>query len=192
MELSDNTLYRTIFNAIPSPVFVVDQDVRVADLNGTATTLAGEKETVLNRRGGEVLHCLHSRDVEKGCGRGPVCERCVIRNSVRTCLEGQAVSRTRTRLDFLPETGRKAMELLITASPMPNGGKPLALLIIEDITELSKLKSIVPMCMQCRKIRNDDQYWETVEQYFHDHIGVDVSHGICPACIDKHFPEYSH
>ena len=31
------------------------------------------------------------------------------------------------------------------------------------------------MCMQCRKIRNDDEYWQTVEQYFHDHIGVDFS-----------------
>jgi hypothetical protein len=68
---------------------------------------------------------------------------------------------------------------------LTGGGEPLALVIIEDITEISTLKSIIPMCMQCRKIRNDEQYWQTVEQYFHEHIGVDFSHGICPDCIDK-------
>jgi PAS domain-containing protein len=191
MDLSDNTLYRTILNAIPSPVFIVDGDVRITDLNAVASAMSGqEKRDVLQRHGGEVLHCLHSIDVEAGCGRGLVCKNCVIRNSVKTCLAGQAVSRARIRMDFLPETGQKTMELMITASPMPNGGEPLALLIIEDITELTKLKSIIPMCMQCRKIRNDDEYWQTVEQYFHDHIGADVSHGICPACIEKYYSEY--
>jgi hypothetical protein len=46
------------------------------------------------------------------------------------------------------------------------------------------------MCMKCRKIRNDEQYWQTVEQYFHEHIGVDFSHGICPKCVDEFFPEF--
>jgi PAS domain-containing protein len=66
MDLDGNSLYRTILNAIPSPVFIVDDDVRIADLNGIASTMSGqEKETVLKRRGGEALHCLHSADVEE-------------------------------------------------------------------------------------------------------------------------------
>lgn len=191
MELNDNSLYRSILNAIPSPVFIVDDDVQIADLNGVASAMSGgEMVAVLKRRGGEVLHCLHSTDVEEGCGRAPFCKRCVIRNSVKTCLAGQAVSRARMKMDFLPGSGRKAMDLLITASPMPGGGEPMALLIIEDITEISTLKSIIPMCMKCRKIRNDEQYWQTVEQYFHEHIGLDFSHGICPACVDQFYPEY--
>jgi hypothetical protein len=62
--------------------------------------------------------------------------------------------------------------------------------MIEDITEISTLKSIIPMCMKCRKIRNDEQYWQSVEQYFHEHIGVDFSHGICPECVDEFYPEF--
>jgi hypothetical protein len=117
--------------------------------------------------------------------RAPFCKQCVIRNSVKACLAGEAVIRARMKMDFLPESGQKTMELLITANPIPGNGEHLALVIIEDITEISTLKSIIPICMQCRKIRNDEQYWQTVEQYFHEHIGVDFSHGLCPACNDK-------
>jgi hypothetical protein len=94
------------------------------------------------------------------------------------------------KMDFLPESGRKTMELLITASPIASSDERLALLIIEDITEISTLKNIIPICFKCRKIRNDEQYWQTVEQYFHAHIGVDFSHGICPECVDGFYPEY--
>jgi PAS domain-containing protein len=186
----DNTLYRTILNAIPSPVFIVDEDVRIIDQNEAAAAMSGQKmELVLRRRGGEVLHCIHSTEVAEGCGRAPVCKACVIRNSVKACVEGQTVSRARMKMDFLPDAGQGTMELLITASPMP-GGERQALLIIEDITEISTLKSIIPMCMKCRKIRSDEEYWQSVEQYFHDHIGVDFSHGICPTCVEKYYPGY--
>jgi hypothetical protein len=191
MNLNDNTPYQTILNAIPTPVFVVDDDVRIADLNEVASGFSGqEKGDVLRRRGGEVLHCLYSTDVPEGCGRAPSCQQCVIRNSVTACLKGQAVSRARMKMDFLPGSGRKTMELLITASPIASSDERLALLIIEDITEISTLKSIIPMCMKCRKIRNDEQYWQSVEQYFHEHIGVDFSHGICPECVDEFYPEF--
>jgi hypothetical protein len=191
MNLNDNTLYQTILNAIPTPVFVVDDDVRITDLNQVAYSLSGqEKEAVLRRRGGEVLHCLHSSDVPEGCGRAPFCHQCVIRNSVKMCLHGQTVSRARMKMDFLPASGLKAMELLITASPIAGGSERLALLIIEDITEISTLKNIIPICMKCKKIRNDEQYWQTLEQYFNEHIGVDFSHGICPACADEFYPEF--
>jgi PAS domain-containing protein len=191
MNLNDNIPYRTILNAIPSPVFIVDDDVRIADLNVVASAMSGrETGDVLHHRGGEVLHCLHSTEVAEGCGKAPFCKQCVIRNAVKKCLEGHAVSRARMKMDFLPDSGQKSMELLITASPMPGGSEGRALLIIEDITEITALKNIIPMCMQCRKIRDDDQYWQTVEQYFHNHIGSDISHGICPACLDKYYSEY--
>jgi hypothetical protein len=68
------------------------------------------------------------------------------------------------------------------------GGEPLALLILEDIGEISTLRNILPICANCKKIRNDQQYWQHVEGYFHDYIGVDFSHGICPACMQDLYP----
>lgn len=53
--------YQTLIDAIPLMVFVVDEDVRVQDLNAAATAVfGGNGSVVLDRRGGEVLHCLHS------------------------------------------------------------------------------------------------------------------------------------
>jgi len=50
MNLNDNTPYQTILNAIPTPVFVVDDDVRIADLNEVASGFSGqEKGDVLSR-----------------------------------------------------------------------------------------------------------------------------------------------
>jgi PAS domain-containing protein len=191
MNPNDNASYRTVLNAIPFPVFIVDEDVRIADMNEAASAMSSQdKSSILKRRGGEVLHCVHSTDVADGCGRAQSCKQCVIRNSVKLCLQGQSVSRARMKMDFLPASGQKTMELLITASPLPSSDERLAMVMIEDITEISTLRDIIPMCMQCRKIRNDEEYWQSVEQYFYDHIGLEFSHGICPACIDKFYPEY--
>jgi PAS domain-containing protein len=192
MSFGENTYYRTILDAIPIPVFVVDGDVRIRDLNEVAISFCGQgKDAIYRQRGGEVLHCMHSLDVPEGCGRAPICGNCVIRGSVTACLQGQKVSRKRMRMEFVEGLSRKPLELLITASPMPDGGEPLALLMIEDITELLSLRALVPICMKCKKIRDDEQYWHEVEAYFHDWIGVDFSHGICPACVKQFYPQYT-
>ncbi|MGA2961061.1 MAG: PAS domain-containing protein [Candidatus Korobacteraceae bacterium] len=192
MTFSENTYYRTILNSIPIPVFVVDSDVRIRDLNDAAIRFCGQgKDALYRQSGGEVLHCVHSQDVPEGCGRAPFCQNCVIRGSVTTCLQGQKVSRKRTKIEFVEGASRKPMDLLVTVSPMPDSGEPLALLMIEDVTELFNLRALVPICMKCKKIRDDEQYWHEVEQYFHDQVGVDFSHGICPACVKQFYGEYS-
>ncbi len=186
MTFGENTYYRTILDAIPIPVFVVDSDVRIRDLNDVAISFCGQgKDAIYRQRGGEVLRCIHSLDVPEGCGRAPFCKNCVIRGSVAACLQGQTVSRKRVRMEFVEGLSSKPMELLITASPMPDSGEPLALLMIEDVTELLSLRALIPICMLCKKIRDDEQYWHEVEAYFHDRVGADFSHGLCPACVVK-------
>jgi signal transduction histidine kinase len=130
-----DTIDRTILNAIPIPAFVVDDDIQIVDMNSAAARLcARDHEVVYKCRGGEVLHCLHSTDITDGCGRAPLCQQCVIRHSVTSCLQGHTVSRARMSMDFLPESGEKTRELLITSSPISTSGERLALLIVEDIT----------------------------------------------------------
>lgn len=128
------TFDRTILSAIPIPAFIVDDDVQILDMNSAAARLcAQEPGVVYECRGGEALHCMHSNDVPDGCGRAPLCQQCVIRKSVTSCLHGQSVSRARMSMSFLPEFGRKTRELLVTTSPIPQSAR-FALLIVEDIT----------------------------------------------------------
>jgi hypothetical protein len=65
----------------------------------------------------------------------------------------------------------------------------------ERVTELEsaldmikKLEGIIPMCMYCKKIRDDHDYWHKLENYLVDHSEALISHGICPTCLEMHFP----
>jgi PAS domain S-box-containing protein len=50
------------------------------------------------------------------------------------------------------------------------------------LTEVKTLQEILPICSYCRKIRNDDNYWDTVEGYISQHTNSRFSHSICPDC----------
>ncbi|MEI6306165.1 MAG: response regulator transcription factor [Deltaproteobacteria bacterium] len=52
------------------------------------------------------------------------------------------------------------------------------------------LQGILPICMHCKNIRNDTGYWEQIDQYVSKHSQAMFSHGICPECLKKHYPEY--
>ena len=46
------------------------------------------------------------------------------------------------------------------------------------------------MCAHCKKIRNDQKYWQSLEKYFGEHLDLEFSHGICPDCAQKLYPEF--
>ncbi len=60
--------------------------------------------------------------------------------------------------------------------------------IIEFGTQIRLLKDLIPICMYCKKIRDDSNYWQAVESYIAHHTGSNFSHGICPDCFEKHAP----
>jgi len=60
----------------------------------------------------------------------------------------------------------------------------------EALAQVKQLKGLLPICMFCKKIRNDENYWQKVEEYFGEHTGADFSHSICPECLEKHYSQY--
>lgn len=57
------------------------------------------------------------------------------------------------------------------------------------LDEIKTLRGILPICSYCKNIRNDEGYYERIEEYIHKHSGVDFSHTICPECMKDNFPE---
>lgn len=51
------------------------------------------------------------------------------------------------------------------------------------LAEVRTLREILPICSYCRKIRDDENYWHTVESYISRHTATRFSHGICPSCV---------
>jgi len=50
---------------------------------------------------------------------------------------------------------------------------------------------LLPICSSCKKIRDDQGYWQKVESYISAHTGAEFTHGICPDCMSKLYPSYS-
>lgn len=188
----NDTLYRTILDAMPQPLLVVDDDVRIVELNKAALGLMnGTRQEVLRLRGGEAMHCIHSTDAPGGCGRGPHCRECVIRNSVREAMTGKPVHRQRTKAELVADGTVKEIDLLVTSTPVHILGGDHVLLILEDVSEIIRLRSLIPMCAHCRRIRDDEQYWQSVEAYFKTEYNALVTHGLCQECMKKLYPEHS-
>jgi PAS domain S-box-containing protein len=54
------------------------------------------------------------------------------------------------------------------------------------LAEVQQLRDILPICSYCKRIRNDEQYWEQVDAYLSTHAQMRFTHGICPECYEKH------
>jgi len=59
----------------------------------------------------------------------------------------------------------------------------------EALNQVKTLSGLLPICAHCKKIRDDQGYWREVEIYIEKHSDVGFSHGICPECLEKHYPE---
>jgi hypothetical protein len=58
------------------------------------------------------------------------------------------------------------------------------------LTKVKQLSGLLPICANCKKIRDDSGYWHQLETYIHRHSEADFSHGICPECAVKLYPEF--
>lgn len=61
--------------------------------------------------------------------------------------------------------------------------------LAQALAEVKTLKGILPICCSCKKIRDDQGYWEQVEGYVMKHTDAQFSHGYCPQCLTKYFPD---
>jgi signal transduction histidine kinase len=127
---------QNLFDAVPASLFVVDNDVRVYHLNVVASNIIGlDKDTLLLKRGGEILHCVHSYETPEGCGRSASCGDCVIRNSVGRAFSGGVIRREAAKMKLLAEGRTVDVFLMITASPLDYKGRKFVLLVMEDVTK---------------------------------------------------------
>lgn len=66
-------------------------------------------------------------------------------------------------------------------------------LLIEQLQqvldEVKRLSGLLSICAHCKKIRDERGQWTQMEQYIHEHSEADFSHGICPDCLARYYPE---
>lgn len=184
----DSDMCQKIFEILPTPMFIVDYEIRIKHCNVAALSLLNASiDDVIDRRGGTALHCINSNNSVGGCGCTDSCKSCTILNSVTSTFDpGINVIQEPAKLIIYINGKITQVEALITTLVLDT---ETSLLMIENITELTALKSLIPMCSSCKNIRNDANYWKSVEDYIVEITDADVTHGMCPDCIKKHHPE---
>jgi PAS domain S-box-containing protein len=59
-----------------------------------------------------------------------------------------------------------------------------------SLANVKRLSGLLPICASCKRIRDDRGYWQQVEAYVSDHSEAEFSHGVCPECANKLYPEF--
>jgi PAS domain-containing protein len=107
VQFLEKGFHRALFEAMPMPIFIVDQEVTIFEQNAAASRLSGPKAGEPGRRIGQALHCVHAMLDHQQCGEAQACADCVVRNSVKTAARGESVSRLWARMELVRE-GKKA------------------------------------------------------------------------------------
>ncbi|MBA4192721.1 MAG: hypothetical protein C0467_32545, partial [Planctomycetaceae bacterium] len=55
----------------------------------------------------------------------------------------------------------------------------------ESLARVRVLQGLLPVCAWCKRVRNDQDYWQSVEEYMVEVTDCKLSHGICPVCLDR-------
>jgi hypothetical protein len=123
-------------------------------------------------------------------------------------IEGE--ERLECEIEKVRSDGRK-IPCILTATPFRGAGGTL-IGIVEDFKDISEIKRVekerekliaklqqaleevktlsglLPVCASCKKIRDDNGYWNQLETYIREHSEADFTYSICPACAKKLYP----
>ena len=82
-----------------------------------------------------------------------------------------------------------AVEIALYMAKMEAEREQLMTELQEALAKVKTLSGLLPICASCKKIRNDKGYWQAIEGYIGEHSEAEFTHGICPDCVKKLYPD---
>ena len=139
--LNQEGFLKSLFESIPCGVLIIDDDRRVLAVNNVLEQTFGiSGAEVMDQRGGEALKCVNAFKNPKGCGFAEECITCEVRNTALEALAGNQIHRKKAKIQLSAGGKTNDMQLLISAAPFDHEGIRLAVIILEDMTELNTLR----------------------------------------------------
>jgi hypothetical protein len=178
---------RALMDAFPAPVFIINPALEILDLNLAAAEFVGTPgENVGKRLCGNVLHCVSVHETEARCGHTCTCAECIVRRAVAAAAKGTRTVRRWTTMRLALEQQPREFCFLVSVSPIDMTEKTdQFLLILEDVTEIEELRTLLPICSGCSAVRADGEYWQSVQEYLRTRTAVRFTHGMCPECMER-------
>ncbi|MCB2149731.1 MAG: response regulator [Deltaproteobacteria bacterium] len=84
---------------------------------------------------------------------------------------------------------RSAIEIAVVKHEAAKERETLIADLQKALREVKTLTGLLPICASCKKIRKDDSTWQQIEEYISSHSNADFTHGICPDCAHRLYPE---
>ena len=181
---------QTILDSSPVPILIVDHDLSILGSNEAVKSMTRDENGIpLAMRCGEALDCIHA--IESGrCGSSDYCPECGIRQAVGSACRGEKVNRNKTSLELAWRGRNITLSLLVSATPLVDGDKSYAVLVLEDVSALMQLQSLFTICSSCNKVKVAEDGWQSINDFFFEQFGMRFSHGICKECTKKLYPEF--
>ena len=170
-------------------VLVVDRQDRVLDLNPAARRLLGVGPSAVGQ---------------------PVAQALASRPEIRDTLSQPAVVEVQTEIVWKDPKPRY-IELRVSALRDRRGERAGQFAVLREVTDrkqaeaererliaelrqalrdIKNLRGLLPICASCKKIRDDQGYWQSLEQYVTEHSEAQFTHGLCPECMMRLYPEF--
>jgi len=178
----------SLFESLPIPIFIITKDITIEDCNPAALRLLNltDSAAIKHIHSGNVLSCIHTIG-HQTCGCSDSCTKCDIRNSLTITFDTkETVTQKQTVIKVHKDHEIRTVNALISTFNLTND---YSVLVIENITDIVEMQKLIPVCSNCKKVRTDSNFWNTIEEYVESTTGHEITHGICPTCITQLYPE---
>ena len=126
---------RAVYDGTPVIMVLIDSNRRVRKANRAARGFRRHEDDLIGRYTGDVLRCIHALDDPRGCGFGPECGNCLIRQLVKDSLENQTEHHRIEATVHIQRNGEVTYpHLLVSCTPLALPDGPHVLLTLEDIS----------------------------------------------------------
>jgi PAS domain S-box-containing protein len=175
-----------LVESMADAVMVLDAQDRIVDVNPTARALIGQSKEVIGRRVDEVPDPLGGALSRLLAG---------VVDHVEVSLEGRPVRYVDIHLSpLLDRDGSTSGRVLVIHDLSERRRMELEReKLITDLQaalgDIRTLRGLLPICASCKKIRDDEGSWKGLEKYIMEHSDAQFSHGICPDCMQRLYPD---
>ncbi|MBI5216873.1 MAG: PAS domain S-box protein [Ignavibacteriae bacterium] len=193
--LNSEISYRGLFDSVSDAIYIQDVQGKFLDVNRGAEQMYGYPKEFFVGKTPEILSAPGKNDMQKTF------------EHVQKAFQGKS-----QRFEFWGiRSNGEIFPKDVVLNPGTYFGQPVLIALARDITERKRMEEereqlvsdlqeamasvktlggLLPICAGCKKIRDDKGYWEHVENYIMQHTAATFTHGMCPECSDKYFPEY--
>jgi len=184
-------LYKSILNASPDDITIADLEGRVLMVSPNAVTMFGLEDQAQGL-GRMVTEFLVPGDRERAMSRVALLFQGVQSGpSEYKALRGDGTTfDIEVNSALIRDAEAKPINLLVIARDV-TARKETEAALREAVAEIKTLHGLLPICMHCKKIRDDRGHWSPVEVYVGERTNAEFSHSLCPHCLETIYPEFA-